>query len=129
MTTPSIPLDVRVEFYDSADRLVVALIRDDLIFAAAPRAGDTMNPVALAAPGTGSFFDTTPQVHHFEHYPTLKNGRALGTLALAGDHAYDPGGCVVVHQRHFGRFTEDSLERFRDAGWHVSDFQDQVEAP
>ena len=127
MITPSLPLDVRIEFYDATDRLVLALIRDDLLFAAAPRAGDTMNPVALSAPGTGSFFDTTPQVHHFEHYPTLQDGRALGTLALAGDHAYGPGGCVVVHQRHFSRFTENSLKRLRDAGWHVSDFQDEDE--
>ena len=123
MTTPAIPLDVRVEYYDSADRLVLALIRDDLVFAACPCAGDTLSPVALPAPGTGRFFDMTPEVHHLEHYPTLPDGRALGTLALKGDHALGPGGCVVVHQRRSDPFSDDSLDQLSSAGWHVSDFR------
>lgn len=115
----AIPLEVRVEFYERrSSRLMYALTREDLVFVSVPIPGDTFHPSALATRSTGGCFSTTPAVHHVEHYPTLRDGRALGSPT-----AHGAGACVVVHERIGSAFEDRELQALRDAGWRVDDLR------
>lgn len=103
-----VALGLRFEFYDEADKMIAAVVREDVKGAAVPRQGENL--------GAGSFSQlvhelvgVSPVVDHLDHFLRVPDSRDWAPLTMV---------VVRVHKVHFARLREAEDELVAE-GWTV----------